>query len=525
MKIALIGTAPSSIGLAPYSEPSWKIWGCSPGAYPLVPRSEAWFEIHRWEPPVLGKPDKQVPWLSPEYVAWLAQHPCVWMFDPPAGMPNMHLIPHVQLRTKYSDYFFTSSLAWMFAMAIEAILDANSKEDKGPHAIGLWGVDMAACTSPETKILRSDLTWVPANEIKVGDDLIAFDEYAHTLGRSVPKRSWRKAKVLQADNLVKPCYRLYLEDGRELVCSEDHKWLTHAENECRWKLAKELVTPHHRKPTRIVKLCDTWETEKSWEAGYLAAALDGEGHLTQKLREKDYGLLRVGFSQRDNAMRQKVLEITQLMNMELVQDSMAAGQNGDVGKYSFRGGRAKTMEILGRIRPRRLMKSFDPKHLGIMQKSGTVAVVGSEFIGPQPVIGLKTSTRTFVAEGLASHNSEEYGYQRAGCQFFCMVAKGMGIEVVVPPESDLLAPPALYGLWECSHKGIKLTSRLRELTSRKAQADQNLEVAKQEAYFLAGALDDMTYQTNTWISDGKPSFGDFGSIFDFDKNDESGNTD
>ena len=32
LKIALVGTAPSSRMLAPYNDPSWKIWGCSPGA-------------------------------------------------------------------------------------------------------------------------------------------------------------------------------------------------------------------------------------------------------------------------------------------------------------------------------------------------------------------------------------------------------------------------------------------------------------------------------------------------------------
>src|SRR3990167_6788901 len=30
-KIAVIGTAPSSRMLAPFNDPSWKIWSCSPG--------------------------------------------------------------------------------------------------------------------------------------------------------------------------------------------------------------------------------------------------------------------------------------------------------------------------------------------------------------------------------------------------------------------------------------------------------------------------------------------------------------
>ena len=54
-KIALVGSAPSSIRLAPINDPDWQIWGCSPGAYGVVgPRADVWFEMHRWEPQVPG---------------------------------------------------------------------------------------------------------------------------------------------------------------------------------------------------------------------------------------------------------------------------------------------------------------------------------------------------------------------------------------------------------------------------------------------------------------------------------------
>ena len=51
LKIALIGSAPSSIQQAPYHDPSWLVWGCSPGAYGVVPkgRSNVWWELHLYE--------------------------------------------------------------------------------------------------------------------------------------------------------------------------------------------------------------------------------------------------------------------------------------------------------------------------------------------------------------------------------------------------------------------------------------------------------------------------------------------
>ncbi len=254
MKIGLIGSAPASVALAPYSDPSWQLWGCSPGAYFRVARAECWFETHRWEPPTIGKPGEQKPWFSPEYVAWLYKHPCVWGFDLPENMPGAKKIPEIALRRKYGDYFFTSTLAWMFAMAIEVIeQDGKETGNTRGHEIGLWGVDMAA--------------------------------------------------------------------------------------------------------------------------------------------------------------------------------------------------------------------------------------------------------------------TEEYGYQRAGCQFFCQIAQSLGIKIVVPHESDLLTPPILYGRVETQPKHIKLMARKAELEQRLANAKAAKTNAEREEYFLTGAIDDIDYMMKMWSHDGPTHSADFDRIF------------
>ena len=147
MRIALIGSAPSSVRLGPYGDPSWIIWGCSPGAYPTATRVDAWFELHRQEAPVLGVAEQQKPWLSPEYWAWMGKQKLVWMVAHTPDIPNSRPLPVEALCKKYGHYFFASSLSWMFAMAIDAI----QEDRKGRAAdvviedvIGLWGVDMSA---------------------------------------------------------------------------------------------------------------------------------------------------------------------------------------------------------------------------------------------------------------------------------------------------------------------------------------------------------------------------------------------
>ena len=135
-KIACLGSAPSSIRFAPFDDPSWFILGCSPALYPLARRVDAWTELHRWEPPQLGKAELQVPWFSPEYCAWLGQLKCpVFMAEPVTDVPTSVAYPIREMIAKYGPYIWTSSLAYMFAWAME---------QPGVEEIGMWGVDMAA---------------------------------------------------------------------------------------------------------------------------------------------------------------------------------------------------------------------------------------------------------------------------------------------------------------------------------------------------------------------------------------------
>lgn len=147
MKIAVLGSAPSSVLRAPFGDPSWEIWACSPGAYPNLARVDEFWEVHRWEPGVIGKAATQKPWFSPEYVAWMKMQKRVWVADPAAlaDLPNAQELPWRELRAIYGDYCWTSSIAYMLAMAIEKIKKARTERTTPEDdVIGLWGVDMAA---------------------------------------------------------------------------------------------------------------------------------------------------------------------------------------------------------------------------------------------------------------------------------------------------------------------------------------------------------------------------------------------
>ena len=123
MRIAILGSSPSSLPLAPFEDASWTIWGCSPGAAPFVKRADAYFELHRWD----GLAE------SPEFSAFLARMPKVYMAQVQPNIPNSVLYPKDEMVERFGPHFFSSTIAWMLALAIS----------QNPEEIGLWGVDMA----------------------------------------------------------------------------------------------------------------------------------------------------------------------------------------------------------------------------------------------------------------------------------------------------------------------------------------------------------------------------------------------
>jgi hypothetical protein len=128
LKVALIGTAPSSRMLAPYGDPSWQIWACSPGNQNTLPRVDIWFELHSnllWpEHENYGRP----------YIEWLkAQKFPVYMQDN-SLVDRATRYPMFDMVKRFGRDFFTSSFSWMMALAIV----------KGAQEIALYGIDMAS---------------------------------------------------------------------------------------------------------------------------------------------------------------------------------------------------------------------------------------------------------------------------------------------------------------------------------------------------------------------------------------------
>lgn len=100
--------------------------------------------------------------------------------------------------------------------------------------------------------------------------------------------------------------------------------------------------------------------------------------------------------------------------------------------------------------------------------------------------------------GVDCSATEEYASQRPGAHFFFMKAREAGIEVFAPGESDLLHPPGLYGYCENDPWYKKQIARKREYEHAYGCALTEQRIASEKVMRLAGSLDDIQWNMNTW---------------------------
>jgi DNA repair photolyase len=79
------------------------------------------------------------------------------------------------------------------------------------------------CLGPDTPVLGADLVWRPIGELRVGDELVGFDEYPRAPGRT---RKLRRARVEAIWWSRKPTLRMVTRKS-EVVTTAEHRWLQH----------------------------------------------------------------------------------------------------------------------------------------------------------------------------------------------------------------------------------------------------------------------------------------------------------
>jgi len=275
------------------------------------------------------------------------------------------------------------------------------------------------CLTPGHRILKGDLTWVPVETLKVGDELLAFDDKLPLFNG---RRQYKKAVVTGTGRDVRETCELTLSDGTKLVSTLDHKWLVRCRkgsggDQWQWKTASEL------KPgDRMKRLLTVWNADKTYDAGWLAGFFDGEGTINQPLK-KDRKPGEHGFQITATQKEGEVLDkaIFCLKNLGFACSSTQYDREHPYMRaINILGGKTERLRFLGSVRPLRLLKNADLCKLGAFQSNfEPVTIVSVTPSGKQEIITLGTSAGTYIAEGFGSHNTGfDIPFSRARADFF-----------------------------------------------------------------------------------------------------------
>lgn len=268
------------------------------------------------------------------------------------------------------------------------------------------------CLGPDTRILRSDLTWGRAGEIAEGDTLIGFDEFNGPTrpGSRAPSeyRRWRTTTVTGVARTVKPCYRLRFDTGPPIIASADHQWLCGSKESgqrgWRWLTTEQLTTGD--KGSNALRLCDVTEREESWEAGWLAGLFDGEGSVAAKVG------WRLCLAQNQGITLDRAVRYLTDRGFRFGRTDREKG----CSVLTVAGGMREVLRLLMLVRPERLIRNAVSKIENFSlygRQHHSALLMSKEFIGDQETVAIETDRHTFIAEGLASHNCNFWRAVRA----------------------------------------------------------------------------------------------------------------
>jgi len=128
---------------------------------------------------------------------------------------------------------------------------------------------LGMCLDPNTKVLRSDFTWVKISDIEIGDEIIGVDEHAKSPGCS---RQLRKGVVQGTKRCVKQSYKIHFDNGKSLICSDEHRWLTRNSSTIyHWRkisgVGSQKLKVGHRIRRFVPSVCEEWDFKNSWDFG------------------------------------------------------------------------------------------------------------------------------------------------------------------------------------------------------------------------------------------------------------------
>lgn len=263
------------------------------------------------------------------------------------------------------------------------------------------------CVDPSTRVLTADLRWVAIKDIEPGQEIVGVDE--HPPGGKGASRKMRHAVVQAAQRVQREAYRIDFDDGRHVVCTGRHPWLSKkVATGSKWRKiegGKERL----QVGAWVRWIAKPWEPG-GFEDGWFGGLLDGEG--TQRC--KPNGGFEITVTQVAGAVldRAEAYLIDRGYDFRVDKDVRPAGEGSKLGSkdvYRLVLHRMnEAFRLFGQTRPSRFISRHwwaDKELPGKRTSLGWARIVAITPLGMREMVDLQTSTGTYIAEGFVSHNT------------------------------------------------------------------------------------------------------------------------
>jgi len=300
---------------------------------------------------------------------------------------------------------------WPFYDSQEMLMDSFMRQFNAQQAIRIIALkarQMGLCLDPSTRVLTADLRWVRIADMKVGQELVAVDEYPMLGPRK--GRHMRTGIVQGVVRVHHKAYRITFDDGRSVVCTGQHPWLSKkAGSQTHWRSidGNKISKKKLRVGTKIRSVTTPW-SDPTVEDGWFGGILDGEGSLANKKRAG----ASVNVTQSYGTVYDRAVEYCRSRGYHYRLESDRPVRKSKFGKGPVPkivvGRMDEIFRLIGQTRPSRFIgrhfwedRELPGKHIG----GGWSKIVSIDPLGDRSMIDLQTSTGTYIAEGFVSHNT------------------------------------------------------------------------------------------------------------------------
>lgn len=268
---------------------------------------------------------------------------------------------------------------------------------------------LGICLDPDTLVLTAELRWVRIVDMRLGQEVVAVDEYPP--GGRGRARQMRTATVQGVVEVYRKAYRLTFDDGRSVICTGAHPWLSRKVNtDATWRSIEGTKTNYKKLKigTRVRWITKPWGGS-TVEDGWFGGMLDGEGSISNGNRAG----ASVNVSQLRGPVWDRLVQygVERGYNCVVENDETLRKTkygNSPVPKLCFNR-MNEVFRLIGQTRPTRFIgkrwwegRELPGKRIGGI---GWATIVDIEPLGDRTMVDLQTSTGTYIAEGFVSHNT------------------------------------------------------------------------------------------------------------------------